>query len=125
MLNLFTRKMRRAATEGTAILLGVQSRKTYVVDVYLDDVADAPVNWDGGAGASATSPEEWIPPEAVILTDIAIVTGAAQTKLQLLRGNNPTGDMIRHTLHLNTLAYRPRLQIGWAGGSRLRALQKA
>ena len=114
-----------AATEGTMTLVGLRTRKTYIVDLYLDDVADAPVNFDGGAGASATSPESYRAPEPVLLTDLAIVTGAAQTKLQLLRGNNPTGDMLRHTLFLNTLAFRPRLTIGFGAMVDLRMLQKA
>jgi len=114
-----------AATEGTAIFIGLLSKKSHVVDMYLDDVAGAPVNFDGGAGAAATSPEEWIPSEPVVLVDCAIVTGAAQTKLQLLRNNQPTGDMLRQTLHLNTLAKRPPLSIGWGAGQRVRMLQLA
>jgi hypothetical protein len=114
-----------AATNGTFIFTGLRTRKSYIVDVYLDDVADALMNWDGGAGATATSPEEWRPPEPVVLTDVAIVTGAAQTKLQLTRNNQPTGDMLRQTMHLNTLAFRPRLAIGFGQGSIVRAIQKA
>lgn len=114
-----------AATQGTAIFAGLRSRKSYIVDIYLDDVADALINWDGGAGSSATSPEYWTPTEPVILTDMAIVTGAAQTKLQLMAGNRPTGDMLRHTLQLNTLAKRPSLAIGFNAGQAVRAIQKA
>ena len=29
-----------AATQGTAIFAGLRSRKSYIVDIYLDDVAD-------------------------------------------------------------------------------------
>lgn len=114
-----------AATNGTMIFVGLRTRKTYFVDIYLDDVADALVNFDGGSGATATSPEEWRPPETVVLTDIAIVTGAAQTKLQLTRNNQPTGDMLRQTMHLNTLAFRPRIAIGFGAGATVRAIQKA
>ena len=114
-----------AATQGTMILTGLRSRKSYVVDMYLDDVADALVNFDGGAGASATSPEDWRAPEPVVLTDVAIVTGAAQTKLQVLRNNAATGDMLRHTLQLNTLAKRPSLAIGFGGESQVRMIQRA
>lgn len=114
-----------AATQGTMIFHGLVTRKSHVVDMYLSDVADSLVNFDGGAGASATSPLSWEPPEPVVLVDCAIVTGAAQTKLQLARNNTPTGDMLRHTLHLNTLAFRPRLAIGFGRGASVRAIQKA
>ena len=112
-----------AATNGTAIFQG--SRKTHIVDLYLSDTVNTPINWDGGAGASATSPEYWSPPEGVVLRDVSIVTGAAQTKLQLIVNGRPTGDMLRQTLHLNTLALRPPLSIPFPAGCQISALQLA
>jgi hypothetical protein len=114
-----------AATNGTMIFVGARSRKTYVVDVYLSDTVNTAINWDDGGGASATTPTEWIPPEPVLLIDWSVVTGAAQTKLQITRANRPTGDHLRHTLHLNTLAFRPRLTIGFPAGQPIRAIQRA
>ena len=113
-----------AATQGTMTFIG-RSGKTYIKDVYLSDTVNTPINFDGGIGASATSPLEVTFPEEVILKDVALVTGAAQTKLQLARGGVPTGDMLRHTLHLNTLAFRPALRIGVRAGVRLTAIQLA
>jgi len=114
-----------AATVGTAVLSGLQTGKNYTVDMYLDDVANAPVNWDGGAGAAAVSPEFWTPPENCLLTDVAVVTGAAQTKLQVIVGGRPTGDILRQTLQLNTLAFRPRANILIPAGVSLAMLQLA
>ena len=99
-----------AATQGTLIFRG-RSGRTYVRDMYLDDVAAAPANLDSGGGASATSETFCTLPEQASLEDVSIVTGAAQTKLQVTRNGQPTGDMIRQTLHLNTLAARPHLAI--------------
>jgi len=113
-----------AATTGTVIFRG-RSGRTYVKDLYLDDVAGAPANWDGGAGAAAASPETVTLPEQCYIEDVAIVTGAAQTKLQVTRNGNSTGDMLRQTLHLNTLAFRPHLRIPLNPGDVVAMIQLA
>ena len=111
---------------GTMIFIGLRTRKSYVVDTYHSDVVDALMNFDGGAGASATSPTEWRPPEPVVLTDYTIVTGMTDTtKMQIMRSNGPTGDTLRFVLHLTTLAFRPRLAIGFNAGQDVRAIQRA
>lgn len=114
-----------AATNGTMIFRGIRGGISYIKDLYQSDVIDTQINFDGGAGASATSPTDWIPPEHVRLVDYAVVTGAAQTKLQLTRNGIPTGDMLRQTVHLNTLANRPLLNIGFAAGQKITAIQRA
>ena len=113
-----------AATQGTAVFVG-RSGRTYIKDLYFSDVANAPINWDSGQGAAATSREDTTLPEQVYLGDVAIVTGAAQTKLLLTRNGVSTGDMLRHTLHLNTLALRPQLRIPFNPGDVIAALQIA
>lgn len=106
--------------------VGQRSGKTYSVDAYYSDVAAGLVNWDAGDGASATSPTEWTAPEPVILVDVAIVTGGTDTKkFQLTRNGRPSGDFLRHTLHLASLANRSPLRIGLPAGASLRALQRA
>ena len=114
-----------AATVGTAVFYGIASRRTYIKDLYLDDVAGAAVNWDSGSGAAAASEEFWTPPEPVVLRDMSIVTGAAQTKLQIVRNGIPSGDMLRQSVQLNTLANRPTLNIPFNRGDRISALQIA
>lgn len=106
--------------------IGAQTKKTYTVDAYLTDVANALVRWDGGNGSSSSSPDRWVPPENVVLVDYSQVTGTADTtKLQILRNNAPTGDILRYVPHLTTNAFRPRLQIGFRAGMEVRALQLA
>lgn len=123
----FPRMRGVAAPEyGTFVFVGLQSQRIYNVDCYFSDVADALINWDGGAGASATSPTSFTAPEDLILTDIAVVTGGTDTKkFQLLRNNQPTGDFIRHVPHLTTNPARPPLRLGFARGTEVRAIQKA
>lgn len=113
-----------AATEGTAIFVGASGR-TYVKDLYLDDVAGAPVNFDSGAGAAAASAEYTSIPEPNYLADVAVVTGAAQTKLHVTRNGVGSGNMLRQTMHLNTLALRPPLRIPFMAGDIISLIQLA
>lgn len=111
---------------GTFTFQGIRTGRIYNVDMYFSDVADALLNFDGGAGASATSPTSFTAPEDLLLTDIAIVTGGTDTKkVQLLRNNQPTGDFIRHVPHLTTNPFRPALRLGFRAGTEVRAIQKA
>lgn len=127
--DLYPRMRRVAAPEFatfTFVALVGSPPRIYNVDVYYSDVVDALINFDGGAGASATSPDSFTAPEAILLTDIAVVTGGTDTtKLQLLRGNQPTGDFIRHVPHLTTNPNRPSLSLGFRAGTQIRAIQKA
>lgn len=106
--------------------IGLQSKKTYTVDAYLSDVANALVRFDGGSGSSSSSPDDWALPEDCALVDYSQVTGTQDTtKLQLLRNNAATGDILRYVPHVSTNAMRPRLNIGFRAGTRFRALQLA
>ena len=109
---------------GAAIFYGLRSKVTYVKDIYLSDVAAALLRWDAGSGASATSETSWTPPEAVVLVDLAIRTGTADTKkIQLTRNGVPTGDMIRYAPHTDTIATRPRLNIPFRAGDKVAGIQ--
>ncbi|MBA7672582.1 hypothetical protein ES703_80764 [subsurface metagenome] len=125
--DLYPRMRRVAAPEfATFTFVGLQSRRVYSTDVYYSDVVDSLINFDGGAGASATSPDSFTAPENILLTDIAVVTGGTDTKkFQILRGNQPTGDFIRHVPHLTTNPNRPQLSLGFRAGTQVRAIQKA
>ncbi len=118
--------MAAAPQYGTAVLKGLQSGRIYNVDAYFSDVGDGLANFDGGGGASATSPTSFTLPENCILGDFSIVTGMTDTtKVQVLRGNQPTGDFLRFTQHLTTSAQRSPLQVGFRAGTELRMIQKA
>ena len=111
---------------GTFVLVGLRSRRIYNVDAYFSDVVDALANFDGGAGASPTSPDSFTCPEEVILTDLSIVTGMTDTtKVQILRNNQPTGDFLRFTQHLTTSPARSPVRVGFRAGTELRCIQKA
>jgi len=110
----------------TFVFRGMISAKTYIKDAYFSDVNSAMINWDAGAGANASSPQDWTPPEPVILQDAAIVTGTVDTtKLQLCRNGSPTGDFLRYAMHLTTLNNRPLLTISFLKGDRIQGIQKA
>lgn len=111
---------------GTFIFMGARSKRIYNVDAYFSDVADALVNFDGGAGAGTASPTSWTAPEPVVLVDQSIVTGMTDTtKIQVLRNNQPTGDFLRYTQHLTTSALRSPIRTGFNQGVEVRAIQKA
>lgn len=111
---------------GAFTFVGLASGQTYAKDIYFSDVAASLIRWDAGSGASATSPEEWRPPEPVLMRDLAIVTGGTDTKkFQLTRNGVPTGDILRHSVHLNTLAFRPVLNIAFNQGDAISAIQIA
>lgn len=100
------------------------SGKTYSVDGYVSDVNGARVTFDGGAGAGASSPNFWIPPENVILQDYAMVTGTADTeKIRLTVNGRPCGQILRYVPHLTTNSNRPKLTIGFTKGSQVSAFQ--
>jgi len=113
-----------AATNGSMIFVG-RSGFTYSKDIYQSDTVNTPINWDAGVGASATSPTTWRCPEDVLLTDYAVVTGAAQTKLQITQNGVPNGNALRQSIHLNTLSNRPSLRIPFNKGDDIGALQLA
>ncbi len=118
--------MAAAPQYATLTFIGLRTQKTYSKDVYLSDVVAGQVNIDAGAGAGTTSPEEWTAPEALALTDFAIVTGMTDTKaIQLTRNGVPTGDILRYANYLNTLNSRPRITIGFRALDRVAAIQIA
>jgi hypothetical protein len=109
---------------GTMVFTG--RLKTYHKEVYVSDVANAAIRFDGGGGAGASSPTELTFGEPVILIDYSQVTGTAETtKIQLTRNGVPTGDILRYEIHLTSLNNRPRLAIGIAAGVRFSANQLA
>lgn len=98
---------------GVCIFVGIASKKTYSVDTYFSDVANAMSTWDSGAGAAPGSQNFWEPPEAVILSDFAIHTGMTDTtKVRLVHGGRPTSHIFRYLIHIDTSVARPRFNIG-------------
>lgn len=111
---------------GSMVFRGLRSRRTYVKDIYISDVANANINFDDGNGASSTSESFWTPPEPVALVDFAMHTGTADTTaIRTTRNGIPTGDTLRYAPHLDSIATRPRLTIGFNTGTKIAAKQIA
>lgn len=111
---------------GVLVAKGAKTGMTYSVDFYISDVANALVNFDVGAGASSGSPDFITFPEPVVIEDIAVHTGCADTtKMRLVVNGVPTGNVFRYAIHLDTLSKRPQLRIGIKQGSRVSLLQLA
>lgn len=102
-----------------------QGGRSYNVDVYCDDSAGDPVRWDGGAGASATSPTFWTAPENVMMTDVVLAAATAQTKTQVNRNNVGTGHILRNSVVLASVNTRPALRIPFGAGSQVSLTQLA
>lgn len=115
--------MAAAPQSGTLFARGLTGNN-YSVDVYVSDVAGAPVRFDGGAGAGASSPDFYSFPEPVIITDFSVVTGLTDTtKIRVTANGAPTPNILRYALHLTTIATRPQLSLKLRAGTRLGAIQ--
>ena len=100
------------------------SGKGYSIDCYVSDVSGASLTFDSGGGAGASSESFWKAPEDVVLVDFSIVTGLTDTTFSRLTVNGrPLGQIIRWANHLNTLATRPRLNVGFAAGVNVSGIQ--
>lgn len=113
-----------AASYGSAIFVTPQGEVLYK-DIYLDDSAGAPVNFDGGSGASTTSPEAWTAPGNCRLVDLCIASATGQTKTQVNINDRGTGTIVRNALHLSTVTNRPRLGTTIPAGAKVTMIQLA
>jgi len=106
--------------------VGLKSRQTYTKDIYASDVVAASLAWDDGAGASATSKDEWRAPEPLVMVDFAIHTGMTDTTMvQVTRNGVMTGDILRYAAHLDTSTGRPKLAIRFNAGDVISGIQRA
>jgi hypothetical protein len=115
-----------ATTElGTATFQGLQTKATYAVDIFISDVLAAPVTFDSGGGATATSLPFWKAPENVVLVDLSIATGNTVTTALVPTSNGGliAGNRLRTANFLNTLAFRPAIKIGFKAGNNIGFLQ--
>lgn len=117
--------MAPAARYGTLTFQGVSSGKTHSVDIYISDVLAAAVNFDSGAGAGTGSLTYWKTPEKCVLIDASIAAGLTDTTTVVLTADGAVipSSRLRHANFLNTLAFRPKLQIGFAEGTNVSAIQ--
>lgn len=96
------------------------------VDSYISDVANGLVTFDDGQGASATSSAMYICPTDMLLVDVAITTGpTVMGRLMVTRNSIPTGNILGIIPHVDTSPQRPLLNIPFASGHKLTAIQLA
>ena len=118
--------MAAAPQYGQFVFQGLSTGKSFTIDMYASDVANARVNLDGGAGASSTSPTYWMPPEDVVLKDVFIHTGMTDTtKIRILSNSRPTLHTLRYAAQLDTSNARPELNIKFFANTQIAAIQLA
>ena len=111
---------------GTMLFRGRSTGQLYSIDVYISDVANAFIRFDGGAGAGATSETFISFDEPVLLVDYSQVTGTADTeKVRVTANGKPTPHILRYGIHLTTLNNRPVLNIPFRAGTRISGIQIA
>lgn len=96
------------------------------VDIYISDVVNAPVNFDSGNGAAATSETFWNAPANGAIVDFSILTGLTDTtKGGFVIGGSRTKTTVRWANHLNTLPFRTPLNIPCGAGESISMVQLA
>lgn len=114
-----------AAQYAQMVLVSRNGQSTLNVDAYLDDTAGNPVRFDGGSGASATSPVQYTMPWNGYLVDFALAAATGQTKTQINRNNQSIGSVLRNSLYLASVTTRPGLKIPFAAGNLITMTQLA
>lgn len=113
------------AAQYGAMTLILANGVTRIVDLYCDDTATNPVRFDGGGGASATSPTSYTAPQNCMIADVILAAATGQTKTQVNRNNAATGDILRNSVHLASVATRPALRIPYNAGNLITMTQLA
>jgi hypothetical protein len=112
--------------KGVFQLRGLKTGLTRSVQIYVSDVANAPVKFDSGTGAGANSNQYYTVPEDCIITDYAQVTGTVDTTAMMITIDNAsTSNILTYAIHLTTLNNRPVLAIKVPAGHLLGAIQLA
>ncbi len=111
---------------GTFTFVGLNSGKTWAVELYVSDVASGLLRFDDGAGAGAATQTYYKVPEDCRLVDYAQVTGTAVTeKFRVTCNGRPTAHILRYDTHLTSLATRPPLNIYFKKDSEVSGFQIA
>ena len=111
-----------AAKTGSLHFRGLQSGKTYTVPIYNADVNGTlcRIGIAGATPGSTGGTDNYVCTEDMMLYDCAFVTGITDTKNLLILANYlPTSFSIAWDSHVNTLATRPALNIGFKRGTRV------
>jgi len=112
-------------TYGTLAFKGLQTGRTYAVDIYISDVVAAAVTFDSGSGAGTASLSYWKAPENVVLYDASIASGPTVMTTIILTADAAQigGNRLRIANFLNSLSARPVLSVGFKAGTNIGAVQ--
>ena len=115
-----------AAQNASIVLVGLQSKRTYVVDVYAPDAAGTLLTFNPTGAAASTSPSTFRVPEDVVIRDLTIAASPTATNVALnINGAVIAGGVIRWANQLNTLPFRTPVNIPVKAGDFLGGTQAA
>lgn len=101
-----------AAQAGSALILGLETGKTYSLDLYLPDAVATKVGISTNGIAASTSDTQWFAPEKCVIKDVSIHTGQTAVAHQVLINSVPlAGGILRNANFLDSLSFRPKLNI--------------
>jgi|WetSurMetagenome_2_1015567.scaffolds.fasta_scaffold245798_3 hypothetical protein len=106
-----------AASNGTLIAVGKQTRRTYSIDLYIPDAVATDVTFNAAGLAASTSPASYRVPEDVVIVDIIAVAAPTAVGASLgINGAVANGGTVRWNNQLASLPNRAKLSIGIRGG---------
>jgi len=113
-----------AATAGTMTCVGLNSGRTYLVDLYIPDATATLITFNPAGLAASTSPSTWRAPEDIMITDISD-SGAPTAVGMVLQVNGApvNGGALRHANLVYSSPNRPKLALPIRGGDFVSALQ--
>lgn len=115
-----------AAQNASLLLFGLQSKRTYVIDVYAPDAAGTQLTFNPTGAAASTSPASYRVPEDVVIKDVSIAASPTATNVTLtINGTVVPGAVIRWANQLNSLPTRTPLNIPIRAGDFLAGVQAA
>jgi len=113
-----------AAQNGTLTLVGLETGRTYNIDVYLPDAVATNWTFSAVGPALSTSSNFYILPEMVQVYDFVLATAPTATNATLYTDNAPVlGGVLRYANQLSSNPNRQRQNIRLAKGSQLQGLQ--
>jgi hypothetical protein len=115
-----------AAQNFSMTLLGMNSKRTYIIDGYAPDAAGTILTFNPTGAAASTSPTSYRVPEDVLIRDLSIAASPTATNVSLnVNGTVIAGGVVRWANVLNTLPFRLPLNIAVRAGDFIGGVQAA
>jgi hypothetical protein len=113
-----------AAQNGSLLLVGLKTGKTYNIDVYAPDAASTYWTFSMTGPAASTSPNFLVLPEDCQVYDFSLATAPTATNATLYADNAPVvGGVVRYANQLTSLPNRQRFNIRLPKGAQFQAIQ--